>query len=587
MDPNSILELKLENAQYTRSNQQTYLVSVHFTSWDISYETITIMADYSKFKVVELKELVKERGINSNGLKLKQHFIDALVEDDAQADDAKVDEVDEDDAPNQDIGEDDAKATEDDAPKEDTPEEKTQSPAPEESVSPQDANKADEPESSDSDSRKRKRRSRTPPVAAEVVSKKLKTVEDDPVVLPEDMVVEDAPVPVVDSAEETEKVIPYGSSDDVMREDVIEQSQSTSETLHAQPSSQGLDESTAPSRTTATKTEESQDTEMKDTEIMVASPAKYPATRALYIRELVRPLQPGVLCEHLISIAHPTDSPPDPGVVVAFHLDKLRTHALVLFDSLSAASRVRSKLHDQIWPSEPMRKPLWVDFVPEDKVQEWIDLELARADMTRWEVVYTEPTPGSNNEVMAELREAGSNLPTNQRKPSGDMTMAQPRFEGAGGGMPNAPSGPRRPSSHMQPAPRSAEAPKQNQSKSFDSLDQRYSFTETKPKLYFQPVARELVDKRLGEFEKETSRDWDEREADPAAYAEGELRRYTFEDDKIVDGGADFGLFGKPPRSGPPPRRGGGGGRGAGGGRGGGGGGRPPGDRYLGSGLRR
>jgi hypothetical protein len=41
------------------------------------------MADYSKLKVNELKDELKACGIPLNGLKLKQNFIDKLVEADA------------------------------------------------------------------------------------------------------------------------------------------------------------------------------------------------------------------------------------------------------------------------------------------------------------------------------------------------------------------------------------------------------------------------------------------------------------------------------------------------------------------------
>ena len=41
------------------------------------------MTDYSKLKVADLKEELKNRGIPLTGLKLKQNFIDRLIEDDA------------------------------------------------------------------------------------------------------------------------------------------------------------------------------------------------------------------------------------------------------------------------------------------------------------------------------------------------------------------------------------------------------------------------------------------------------------------------------------------------------------------------
>lgn len=51
---------------------------------------------YSKLKVAELKELLKERGISATGLK-KQELIDALEQDDVESGNAPDDGVDEED----------------------------------------------------------------------------------------------------------------------------------------------------------------------------------------------------------------------------------------------------------------------------------------------------------------------------------------------------------------------------------------------------------------------------------------------------------------------------------------------------------
>jgi poly [ADP-ribose] polymerase len=54
--------------------------------------------DYSKLKVAELKELLKERGLSATGLSKKQLIIDALEEDDAQTGQPDEDLEEEDDA---------------------------------------------------------------------------------------------------------------------------------------------------------------------------------------------------------------------------------------------------------------------------------------------------------------------------------------------------------------------------------------------------------------------------------------------------------------------------------------------------------
>lgn len=366
-------------------------------------------------------------------------------------------------------------------------------------------------------SNKRKRRSPTPPVSEESVSKKLKTADDAPSVqLPED-VAADAPAAVDEAAAKT--IQPYGSSDDIMQVDNAE----------------------------------GEDEVMDD---ISARSAKHPATRALYIRELVRPLQPNSLREHLRTVASPpgATSASAAEIVETFHLDKLRTHALVVFDSTSAASRARNALHDHIWPDEPsMRKPLWVDFVPEDKVSEWIEMETERPD-TKWEVTYD--GVDTNGQTTAILQEVGSD----------HQTPA-----------PAAPNPQRSSQSQDPPAPQKEPPP---QSKSFDTLDSRYKFTQCKPKIYYQPVAPELADSRQENISTETSREWEDKLSDPSLYGEGELRRYTFEDgDKLVDGGADFGLFGRKST-----RGGRGGGEYRGGGRGRGRGEYRGGDYYRGGG---
>ena len=368
---------------------------------------------------------------------------------------------------------------------------------------------------------KRKRRSPTPPVSEESVSKKLKTADGAPSVkLPED-VTADAPAPVDEEGAKT--IQPYGSSDDIMQVDGA------------------MDNDHDPS----------------------TPPARHPATRALYIRELVRPLQPNSLREHLREVASPpgATSASAAEIVELFHLDKLRTHALVVFDSISAASRARSALHNQIWPDEPMRKVLWVDFVPEEKVQDWIDTESERPD-TKWEIAYE----SLDTETTATLQEVGSGRQA-MAASSDQQRSSQQQDETMG-------------EDDKQEAPA--------QSKSFDTLDSRYKFTQCKPKIYYQPVAQDLAATRQEHITTETSREWEDKMSDPSLYGEGELRRYTFEDgDKLVDGGADFGLFGRKSTRGGRggfEYRGGGRGRGRGEYRGGGGDYRRDGGDYRGGG---
>ena len=577
------------------------------------------MTDYSKLKVTELKGILKERGIPSTGLSRKQQIIDALEArdvasggDEAATDarrDGEGESVSED---VQQVGhleengveaagvaatqvEDEGKAaggdeavekdgveavpppvqstpttTEDVQAPEATADEPAANPTPTEvTVMEKNEPVSQEPstlatpqqlspaaESQSSEMRKRKRRSPTPPPSAETVNKKLKSAGEELVKLAEDvMVMEDAPVPVVDG--EQNIVVPYSTSDDIVNDPP----------------------STA---------DEQQEEEERSVE-----PAIHPATHTLYIRDLVRPLQPNQLREHLLALSTPSTSSPSSSTITTFHLDTLRTHAFVTFTSLAAAAHTRSALHNRIWPDEPARKPLWVDFVPEEKVGGWIEMEDTssgsggggggggRRDAKKWEVVYTNTTT-SEAGVEATLQDVSSAAPA--------AVQRQPRLSNSsqqGQGMPNAPLGPRSAlppiSANPNPSAKPSPAPPPT-SESFSVLDQRFASTTTKPKLYFLPVGKEVVDRRLNEFESWTSQEWKaeggsrsrgdggndgggrDGGAGRGGFGEGgELRRYTFEDgDRLVDGGPDIGSFGRGGRM--PPYGGSGGGRGRGGG---------------------
>jgi hypothetical protein len=505
------------------------------------------MTDYSKLKVAELKELVKERGIAAPGLKLKQQFIDALAAADVEGNNEKpVEEVKEAEAEEtegveaektRDVEAEEVEHVDGNGMDVDEKVEEKEEIKPAETMANAEA---------DEDSNKRKRRSPTPPLREESVSKKLKTAP-----------VEEVPVLAEDIVEVPQQVEPIGDKD--KNEHVEAEVEEKNDKM------------------------EDKDEEMKDASTFMSdttstAPALHSATRALYIQNLVRPLQPQVLRDHLVAIASPPSSPNNASIVEEFHLDKLRSHALVLFSSISAASRARSAIHDQVWPAEPMRKPLFADFIPDDTFQEWVDLEISRErENLRWEVVYN---PAEDGKMTASLQEASAT-----RQPS-NAHQAPPTGHRAEG-MPNAPTGPR-PQAPAHTAPPVAEPV---MSKSFTQLDASYKFTETKPKLYWQPVNPDLAARRLEELERETSRDWD------GNMGTADMRRYTFEDgDGIVDGGVDWGKFGGGGHhAGPPPRRGGGrdfggrgrrGGGGGGGYRGGGGGGGYRGDSYRGGGAR-
>ena len=266
-----------------------------------------------------------------------------------------------------------------------------------------------------------------------------------------------------------------------------------------------------------------------DDEDRTVSPALHPATSALYIRDFMRPLHPGNLKDHLISLATPPDFSPNPDIVTEFFLDSIRTHCLVGFASIAAASRVRSALHDRVWPDERTRKPLWVDFIPAEKVTEWVDVEHNStsgrgAPAKRWEIVYENSDKG----VEAIFQEVGS-----VSRPSLSDTPTTGAFPSeAGRGVQGAPLGPRN-DSHRRPSDKDSSTGKPRTNLGFKALDDLFKSTAAKPKLYFLPVAKNIADRRLDRFR--------DLRGGPARIGD-EMRRYSFEDDDLfVDKGPEFG----------------------------------------------
>ncbi|PGG99594.1 hypothetical protein GX51_06243 [Blastomyces parvus] len=273
----------------------------------------------------------------------------------------------------------------------------------------------------------------------------------------------------------------------------------------------------------------------------IVSPALHPATTSLYIRNFMRPLQPASLKRHLVTLATPPSSSVDPDIILDFFLDSIKTHAFVTFTNVSAASRVRSALHGTIWPDERTRKPLWVDFIPEEKVKEWIAVEQDSGSgargAPRWEVVYDETDEG----VTASLQEASptSHIASRNNRDFDQNLGREPPLG------PRATHGPMHRDSHHNAPPA---APARYAGESFKALDDRFLSTAAKPKLYYQPVPPEVSDKRLDRFA-------DLHRAGPTPRRGGdEMRKYTFEDtDYFVDKGPEYGSRGR--------RRGGRGGR--------------------------
>lgn len=383
------------------------------------------------------------------------------------------------------------------------------------------------------DNRKRKRRSVTPPVVeAEVTAKRQKQEEN----VDTDAAVSDAPPQIIESIEVEEQA---GSDKAVEQAEPVKEEEAGRDTTNAEavqeaPAEDALVPTKIPtgprqwSRDSLfNKKQTNRDTKAEDDDEKDTAPAIHHATAALYIRGFQRPLQLPALERHLISLASPPSANSDSNVVKSLHLDQVKTHALVLFSSISAASRVRSSLHGRVWPNESARKELWVDFIPEEKVLEWIDKEnqnnAGRTGGRRWEVVYI---PDEEGAMEAVHQEEGSNHAPATRQPSSQGLA----IKGSAGPPPNAPLGPRsslnaaRPSISQATGPAPGTIPP-SQTSTFKTLDQLFHSTTAKPMIYWEPVAKPLAEKRKDEFKHETGRDWT-----PAKWKdEDELFRYSFE----------------------------------------------------------
>ncbi|PBP19952.1 SAP domain-containing protein [Diplocarpon rosae] len=262
------------------------------------------------------------------------------------------------------------------------------------------------------------------------------------------------------------------------------------------------------------------ESEEREPERLIA-PSIHPATPALYIRDFMRPLNPGQLQSHLAYLAAPPGQQDDPDVISNFYIDPIRTHAFVSFTKVSAAARVRSALHERIWPDEKTRKPLWVDFVPAEKVEQWIeqeqDMQGGGRGGLKWEILYDTNEEGI---VTATLQEVGSILRSSQnRQPS--MAESSHTVE------PH--------NVHIPTSPLQSRGQATAFSTGRERLDVLFNCTTSKPALYWQPVSKEIVDRRLSSISESLSKD-----AASGLPVEGDIHRYTFEEDTIVDRGPEI-----------------------------------------------
>lgn len=509
------------------------------------------MADYARLKVTELREMMRERGVSAAGLTRKQQYVDALVAND------EVSTTDVERAMSEGHTEGSMGIEEDQATTG-----KGQAVLETEDAVPEDeAVQAQEEE--EADKRKRKRRSPTPVLSDESLKKRLK-VADDAVKLPEDNPDNSHPNTPTASAANSKSATDNGKSD--IDNGNGDTDNSKNETDNGKNGAENI----------STDTDNNNDNNDNDP-APIGPPSLHPPTRALYIKNLIRPLHVPSLRDHLITLSI-SDIPP-----TIFHLDFLRTHAFVVFPTVTAAANARAGLHGHVWPEEPSRKTLWIDFVPEASVPQWVEIEgVGKREGKRWELVYEERTSaGAGAGVMeVKLREvqgtgAGAGAGGRRASSFGDgaplirRSSSNPGQEVAGGHKDDAwhepeqrqlqfrpsPPPPTNKKQHDRdhspfPSPASQQTPlttdpttNKPTNTTFSLLDTRYPSTQhAKPRLYFKPQSEDVVHARLRALDRATSRDWAARRR--GGRDVGQWRRYTFEAGRVVDGGPDRGNFG-------------------------------------------
>ncbi|KAK8059544.1 hypothetical protein PG996_009474 [Apiospora saccharicola] len=438
------------------------------------------------------------------------------------------------------------------------------------------------------DSQKRRRRSTTPvPDRDEILRKRAKTESGDEAAVGDEQPIaqeEITPQPKEKEIETVdnnqiveEEAATTNASVGQLHDNKLENNQGGSQNGGQgdvlMPDHQGLDQDLPYARS-----EEQSDTHMEDQQPQLSAaeverdvePSIHPATAALYIKNFMRPLRPQQVQDYLAQLATPAGADIDDHVIVDFYLDNIRTHTLAVFNTTSAASRVRTALHGTVWPEESTRKPLWVDYFPPEMFDEWVDAESAgrggRGSFNRFEVIYDEDHDGN---VMARLEEGTAAPPAAKGPPSqsSERKMSIPTGPRGMSGIEGAPLGPR----GFQSGSRGP--PIQPGSGRLDRMDSQAN-TRAFPSISYQPVPIEIADRRLAAIADAKTKDSDRDFGK-------EYRRYFFErGDLLVDRGPEIFLGIRPPHRERERRRGGGqdfgGGRPDGGRRrrGGGGGGR-------------
>ena len=251
-------------------------------------------------------------------------------------------------------------------------------------------------------------------------------------------------------------------------------------------------------------------------DIREVEPSLHTPTKSLYMSNFKRPLHTPSLRAHIAKVSGSSDP------ITFFYINNIRSHCFVTFNSESVASRVRAKMHNTKFPNEDLREKIFVDYVPDEKVEGWVEMETTssrtgRNSNAKLEVVYI-PHDGKQKAVFQ------------------DASMSNRNSRGSMSHIPDRPAAAPRSPIQQRPPPVQQRDPR-DEGTGFSGLDELFNSTTAKPKLYFKKVPQNVIDDRVDMI----------KDLYPERGISGDpgMKRYTFEKDKRkedwVDNGPEFG----------------------------------------------
>lgn len=555
------------------------------------------MADYSSWKVTDLKAELKKRGIPQTGLRLKQQFIDKLAEEDAKAttEDAAahpVEQASETDA-QQKIAPDATRQPEQQESEEPRPEESEAPPAPEqqpqqpepETGAVQEQNKQNPTESQSQNGQgdvvaqapaQEQGPREAPPleVTATVVepAEQAPAIADEPLQSKPTMTTEVAPSVTQTSGANT------GLSTPLPVEEVLEDKRKRKRRSQSPvPTPEAIAQKKARSKEESPRVILTDDvpagTDPKDfarqeqpsgetPKEEPAAPAKQDARfRGLFAAEPPPPHPPSPVQDVAMQDAtvepaiHPaTCSLYIDGLMRPLQPNGLRNHLISLAstpEEANAADLIKDfwldpiKTHcfvrfSNIPAASRVRSSIHGTVWPNERNRKslWADF-IPDEQIQEWiraeEAARDRPGPPTRWEIQYE---SNGDVVTAILAEAGSASRSGPSKARDPGFNRTPPLGPR--GSISQPDRRSSRgppAPPSRPGQGFKPLDDLFESTTTKPKLYYLRVPREVADKRLDQFDELIRKGQFQRRGGD------EMRRITFEDeDRFVDGGPEYGL---------------------------------------------